>query len=59
MKRMIDYSKQKGLKTVRGQVLSENGTMLAMCADLGFRIADDPDGFGIKAVTLPVDTAAA
>jgi RimJ/RimL family protein N-acetyltransferase len=54
MKHMIEYSKQKGLKTVRGQVLSENGTMLAMCAELGFHIADDPDDFSVKAVTLPV-----
>jgi RimJ/RimL family protein N-acetyltransferase len=52
MKRMIEYSKQKGLKTVHGQVLSENGAMLAMCAELGFHIADDPDGFSVKKVTL-------
>ena len=56
MKRMIEYSKQKGLKSVRGQVLSENGTMLAMCAELGFHIADDPDGFSVKTVTLPAAT---
>jgi RimJ/RimL family protein N-acetyltransferase len=58
MQRMIEYSKQKGLKTVRGQVLSENATMLAMCAELGFHIVDDPDGFSVKTVTLPVGTAA-
>jgi RimJ/RimL family protein N-acetyltransferase len=56
MKRMIEYSKQKGLKTVRGQVLSENGIMLAMCAELGFHIANDPDGFSVKTVTLPAAT---
>jgi RimJ/RimL family protein N-acetyltransferase len=57
MKHMIEFSKQKGLKTVRGQVLSENAAMLAMCAELGFHIADDPDDFSVKTVTLPVATA--
>jgi acetyltransferase len=56
MKRMIEYSKQKGLKTVRGQVLCENTTMLAMCRELGFHIADDPDDFSLKTVTRPVAT---
>jgi RimJ/RimL family protein N-acetyltransferase len=56
MKHMIEYSQQKGLKTVRGQVLSENTTMLAMCAELGFHIADDPADFSVKTVTLPVDS---
>jgi RimJ/RimL family protein N-acetyltransferase len=54
MKHMIEYSKHKDLKTVRGQVLSENTTMLAMCAELGFHIADDPDDPGVTAVTLSV-----
>jgi RimJ/RimL family protein N-acetyltransferase len=57
MKHMIEFSKHKNLKTVRGQVLSENATMLAMCAELGFQIADDPDDPGVKTVTLAVRTA--
>ena len=57
MKHMIEFSKHKDLKTVRGQVLSENSTMLAMCAELGFHIADDPGDPGIKTVTLPVCAA--
>jgi RimJ/RimL family protein N-acetyltransferase len=57
MKHMIEFSKHKDLKTVRGQVLSENTTMLAMCAELGFHIADDPDDRGVKTVTLPGRTA--
>jgi acetyltransferase len=52
MQRMIEYSKQKGLKTMHGQVLSENSAMLAMCADLGFHIVDDPDDFSVKITTL-------
>jgi RimJ/RimL family protein N-acetyltransferase len=58
MKRMIAYSKQKGLKTVRGQVLTDNAAMLTMCAEFGFHVADDPDDFGVKTVTLPVGTSA-
>jgi acetyltransferase len=57
MKHMIEFSKHKDLKTVRGQVLAENSTMLAMCAELGFHVADDPDDRGVKTVTLPVHTA--
>ena len=57
MKHMIEFSRHKDLKTVRGQVLSENSAMLAMCVELGFQIADDPDDPGIKTVTLPVRTA--
>jgi RimJ/RimL family protein N-acetyltransferase len=52
MKHMIEFSKHKDLKTVRGQVLSENSTMLAMCAELGFHIADDPGDPGVKTVIL-------
>jgi hypothetical protein len=36
MKHMIEFSRHKDLKTVRGQVLSKNSAMLAMCAELGF-----------------------
>jgi hypothetical protein len=38
-------------------VLSENTTMLAMCAELDFHVADNPDDPGVKTVTLPVRTA--
>ncbi len=56
MKQMIEFSKHKNIETVRGQVLSENTTMLAMCAELGFHIAGDPNDPGVKTVTLPVRT---
>jgi RimJ/RimL family protein N-acetyltransferase len=55
MKHMIAYAKTKGLKTVRGQVLAENSTMLTMCAELGFHIVDDPGERGVKQVTLSLD----
>ena len=54
MKHMIAYAKEKGLETVRGQVLAENSTMLTMCAELGFHAADDPDEKGVRLVTLPL-----
>jgi RimJ/RimL family protein N-acetyltransferase len=57
MKHMIEFSRRKNLKVVQGQVLSENTTMLAMCAELGFHIADDPDDPGVKTVTLPLRVA--
>jgi RimJ/RimL family protein N-acetyltransferase len=57
MKHMIEFSKHKDLKTVRGQVLSDNSSMLAMCAELGFHITDDPGDPGVKTVTLPMPTA--
>jgi acetyltransferase len=57
MKHMIEFSKHKNLKIVQGQVLSENTTMLAMCAELGFHITDDLDDPGVKTVKLPVRTA--
>ena len=59
MKHMIEFSKHKNLKTVHGQVLAENTIMLAMCAELGFHIADDPEDPGVKTVTLPVTPPAA
>jgi RimJ/RimL family protein N-acetyltransferase len=57
MERMIEFSRHKDLKTVQGQVLSENTTMLAMCAELGFHITDNPDDPGVRTVTLSRRTA--
>lgn len=55
MKHMIACAKIKGLKTVHGQVLTENATMLLMCSELGFHIADDATERGLKVVTLPLE----
>jgi acetyltransferase len=52
MQRMIEYARAIGLKQVHGQVLSENATMLRMCAELGFHIGDDPASREIKVATL-------
>ncbi|SRR5579885_2045909 len=54
MKHMIAYAKARGLKTVEGQVLTENATMLQMCRELGFHVANDEER-GVKHVVLPLD----
>ncbi|PSC04571.1 GNAT family N-acetyltransferase [Alsobacter soli] len=55
MRLMIDYAKADGLKTVHGQILRENTTMLAMCEALGFEAHADPDDRDIKNVVLKLD----
>jgi N-acetylglutamate synthase-like GNAT family acetyltransferase len=55
MKHMIACAQDKGLKTVHGQVLAENATMLLMCNELGFHSVDDASERGVKVVTLPLD----
>ena len=54
MKHMIAYARQKGLQIVHGQALDENATMLQMCSELGFHVADDEEP-GVKKVTLVLD----
>ena len=56
MKQIIEFSRNKGLKTIRGRVFCENTMMLTMCTELGFHITDDPDDRGVKMVTLAVCT---
>jgi GNAT superfamily N-acetyltransferase len=53
MKHMIAYARRKGLQTLHGQVLDENASMLQMCSELGFHVADDEEP-GVKRVTLPL-----
>jgi acetyltransferase len=55
MQRIIEYARAIELKRVHGQVLSENTTMLRMCAELGFQIEDDSSAKGVKRVTLELD----
>jgi RimJ/RimL family protein N-acetyltransferase len=54
MKHMIAYAKSKSLRTVQGEVLAENSTMLTMCAELGFHSGEDEER-GIKHVILLLD----
>jgi acetyltransferase len=55
MQRMIEFARAKGLQRIHGQVLGENITMLAMCGELGFEIADDPRTADVKVVTLDLN----
>ena len=58
MQRMIEYARATGLARVHGQVLAENTTMLRMCSELGFQVADDPGSKGIKVATLELGAGA-
>ena len=42
MQLIIEYARSEGLKTISGDVLQENTTMLEMCRHLGFEIKTDP-----------------
>jgi len=52
MQLIIEYARSEGLRKIEGQVLAENRTMLQMCAELGFDIAQDPRDAGFRVVTL-------
>ena len=38
MQLLIEYARGEGLKSLFGEVLNENTTMLAMCRELGFEV---------------------
>jgi acetyltransferase len=52
MQMILEYARAEGLCRIEGQVLRENTTMLAMCAELGFSAAADRDDPGIVDVSL-------
>jgi acetyltransferase len=52
MRMILEYARAEGLRRIEGQVLRENTTMLAMCAELGFTAVTDPDDPGIVNVSL-------
>ncbi|WP_417685629.1 bifunctional acetate--CoA ligase family protein/GNAT family N-acetyltransferase [Roseibium sp.] len=54
MKLIIRYAKADGIETVRGEVLKENTSMLAMCKALGFQVTTSHDDPAIADVKLPV-----
>jgi acetyltransferase len=56
MQLLIDYATAEGLKSLKGQVLSENTTMLAMCRELGFNVKADPNDAGTALVSLDLST---
>ncbi len=52
MQRMIEEARERGIHQIHGQVLRENVTMLQMCRELGFKVADDPLDTAVEVVTL-------
>jgi acetyltransferase len=52
MELIIEYARAEGLKRIEGQILRENAVMLRMCAELGFRIEDDPSDGHIRIASL-------
>ncbi len=57
MRMILEYARTEGLRRIEGQVLRENTTMLAMCAELGFRSVPDADDPGIVNVSLDLGEA--
>ncbi len=57
MQAILDYAHERGLKTVRGEVLRENTTMLQMCEQLGFARTPDPEDPRVIKVTIDVANA--
>jgi len=52
MQLLIEYARKEGLKSLFGDVLNENTTMLAMCRELGFTVTSDAREPGISIVSL-------
>ncbi len=59
MQLLIDYARAEGLKSLFGEVLNENITMLAMCRQLGFEVRADPHETGASLVSLDLAKASA
>ena len=54
MQLIIAWAAADGIATIKGEVLRENTTMIAMCTALGFAVRASPDDDSIVEVTLPV-----
>jgi len=54
MKALMETAASRGLKTIRGEVLSNNTKMLAMMKKLGFSAHTSPDDYNIKIVERPL-----
>ncbi|MGZ6480002.1 MAG: bifunctional acetate--CoA ligase family protein/GNAT family N-acetyltransferase, partial [Bdellovibrionales bacterium] len=52
LEKLIRYAKSRGIRELTGDVLSENGPMLKLCADLGFNIEEGPKSSGIVKTKL-------
>jgi len=52
MRTLIRFARSEGWGAITGQILAENSSMLAVCRELGFAIAPDPDDIGVRIATL-------
>jgi acetyltransferase len=52
MKHLIDYARSEGVAEISGLVLAENGTMIDMARQLGFRVVSNPTDPTVLNVTL-------
>ena len=50
MSSLIDAARQRGLETMKGEILTNNDNMLKLTAKLGFSIHASPDDSGIQVV---------
>jgi acetyltransferase len=55
LQRMINYTRNCGIKEIFGQVLAENAPMLRVCSALGFVSRQSPDDPGTLIVSLKLD----
>jgi acetyltransferase len=55
MRRLIDYARAKGIRLIRGDVLRENASMLALCRRLGFAAHSLPEDLSMR-VELDLST---
>jgi L-amino acid N-acyltransferase YncA len=51
MKKLIDYSHQRGTAVMTGYILARNSKMLGLASDLGFSFGP-PDDSGVVRATL-------
>lgn len=58
MQLLIEYARAEGLKSLYGEVLNENTTMLEMCRELGFKVASDPDEPRMSVVSFQLNRSA-
>lgn len=58
MQLLIEYARAEGLKSLFGEVLNENITMLAMCRELGFKVAGDPEEPRVSVVSFDLNGTA-
>ncbi len=57
MQIMIEYARWLGLRSIEGEVLQENRTMIEMCRALGFSVVTNPDDPSLVNVSLPITDA--